>query len=199
LALRSSGCRRPARQRSRSARHRRQNCMYFETGREAHSRLVRTWVSDQQTCEARAYAVARRYATLLVNNGVGSIGQRYLFDRKQIFAQPGDHLLRQIARPAEGCDVCYTNQPKLTRMTWITLLTLQGRCGRELHHGLPGPTTHAQLPEHVVPRRALRAEALGLRRAPELSSGAADGIVAKRPPDAIGCPARDALERAALD
>ncbi len=48
------------------------NIMYFETGQgsalsaEAHHGV------DQQSCEARAYAVCRRFSPLLVNTVVGS-------------------------------------------------------------------------------------------------------------------------------
>jgi ethanolamine ammonia-lyase large subunit len=58
--------------------------MYFETGQgsclsaNAHHGL------DQQTLEARAYAVARAFNPLLVNSVVGFIGPEYLYDGKQV-------------------------------------------------------------------------------------------------------------------
>jgi ethanolamine ammonia-lyase large subunit len=73
---------------------------------------------DQQTCEARAYAVTRRYAPLLVNAVVGSIGPEYLFGRKQIIrAGLENHFCGKLLGLPMGGDVCYT--PKLTRTTWI--------------------------------------------------------------------------------
>ena len=59
------------------------NVMYFETGQgsalwaDAHHGV------DQQTCEARAYAVARAFDPLLVNSVVGFIGPEYLYDGKE--------------------------------------------------------------------------------------------------------------------
>ncbi|MBV8169533.1 MAG: ethanolamine ammonia-lyase subunit EutB, partial [Alphaproteobacteria bacterium] len=86
------------------------NVMYFETGQgsalsaEAHHGV------DQQTLEARAYAVARRYRPLLVNTVVGFIGPEYLFDGKQITrAGLEDHFCGKLLGLPMGCDVCYTN------------------------------------------------------------------------------------------
>src|SRR6185312_6424127 len=60
------------------------NVMYFETGQGSALSADAHHGVDQQTCEARAYAVARRFAPLLVNTVVGFIGPEYLFDGKQI-------------------------------------------------------------------------------------------------------------------
>ena len=79
------------------------NVMYFETGQGSALSANAHHGIDQQTCEARAYAVARRYEPLLVNTVVGFIGPEYLFDGKQITPRrPGRSFLRQAARPADG-------------------------------------------------------------------------------------------------
>src|SRR5215831_8813633 len=92
------------------ALNRGENVMYFETGQgsalsaNAHRGL------DQQTCEARAYAVARRYRPLLVNTVVGFIGPEYLYDGKQILrAGLEDHFCGKLLGVPMGCDICYTN------------------------------------------------------------------------------------------
>ncbi len=50
------------------------NVMYFETGQGSALSANAHHGVDQQTCEARAYALARRYRPLLVNTVVGFIG-----------------------------------------------------------------------------------------------------------------------------
>jgi ethanolamine ammonia-lyase large subunit len=51
-----------------------ENVMYFETGQGSSLSANAHGGVDQQTCEARAYAVARRYRPMLVNTVVGFIG-----------------------------------------------------------------------------------------------------------------------------
>jgi ethanolamine ammonia-lyase large subunit len=87
-----------------------QNVMYFETGQgsalsaEAHHGV------DQQTMEARAYAVARRYKPFLVNTVVGFIGPEYLYDGKQIIrAALEDLFCGKLLGLPMGVDACYTN------------------------------------------------------------------------------------------
>jgi ethanolamine ammonia-lyase large subunit len=116
-----------------------ENVMYFETGQgsalsaDAHHGL------DQQTCEARAYAVARRYRPLLVNTVVGFIGPEYLYDGKQIIrAGLEDHFCGKLLGLPMGCDVCYTNHAEADQDDMDTLLTLLGVAGCNYIMGVPG-------------------------------------------------------------
>jgi len=116
-----------------------ENVMYFETGQgsalssDAHHGL------DQQTCEARAYAVARRYQPLLVNTVVGFIGPEYLFDGKQILrAGLEDHFCGKLLGLPMGCDVCYTNHAEADQDDMDALLTLLGVAGCNYIMGVPG-------------------------------------------------------------
>jgi ethanolamine ammonia-lyase large subunit len=62
---------------------------------------------DQQTCEARAYAVARQFQPLLVNTVAGFIGPEYLYDGKQIIrAALEDHFCGKLLGLHMGVDVC---------------------------------------------------------------------------------------------
>src|SRR5262249_47442360 len=56
------------------------NVMYFETGQGSCLSAGAHHDVDQQTLEARAYAVARKFEPLLVNTVVGFIGPEYLYD-----------------------------------------------------------------------------------------------------------------------
>ena len=86
------------------------NCMYFETGQGTALSANAHHGVDQQTIEARAYAVAREFSPLLVNTVVGFIGPEYLFDGKQIIrAGLEDHFCGKLLGLPMGCDVCYTN------------------------------------------------------------------------------------------
>jgi len=84
--------------------------MYFETGQGSALSANAHYGVDQQTCEARAYAVARRYRPLLVNSVVGFIGPEYLYNGKQIMrAGLEDHFCGKLLGLPMGCDVCYTH------------------------------------------------------------------------------------------
>ncbi|WP_425144737.1 ethanolamine ammonia-lyase subunit EutB [Deinococcus sp.] len=116
-----------------------QNVMYFETGQgsalsaDAHAGL------DQQTCEARAYAVARRYSPLLVNTVVGFIGPEYLYDGKQIVrAGLEDHFCGKLLGLPMGVDVCYTNHAEADSDDMDVLLTMLGAAGVNFIMGVPG-------------------------------------------------------------
>ena len=86
------------------------NLMYFETGQGSELSSSGHCGVDQQTLEARCYAVARRYRPLLVNTVVGFIGPEYLYDGKQIMrAGLEDHFCGKLLGLPMGCDVCYTN------------------------------------------------------------------------------------------
>ncbi|MCK7554421.1 ethanolamine ammonia-lyase subunit EutB [Chitinophaga sedimenti] len=74
-----------------------QNVMYFETGQGSALSANANEGVDQQTCETRAYAVARKFNPLLVNTVVGFIGPEYLFDGRQIIrAALEDHCCGKL-------------------------------------------------------------------------------------------------------
>ena len=115
------------------------NVMYFETGQgsclsaEAHHGV------DQQTLEARAYGVARRFDPLLVNTVVGFIGPEYLYDGKQIIrAGLEDHFCGKLLGVPMGCDVCYTNHAEADQDDMDNLLTLLAVAGCNYFMGVPG-------------------------------------------------------------
>ena len=101
------------------------NLMYFETGQGAALSADAHFGVDQQTMEARAYAVAREFRPLLVNTVVGFIGPEYLFDGKQIIrAGLEDHFCGKLLGLPMGVDVCYTNHADADQDDMDTLLTL---------------------------------------------------------------------------
>jgi len=120
------------------------NVMYFETGQgsalsaNAHYGAGGAGV-DQQTLEARAYGVARRFKPMLVNTVVGFIGPEYLYDGKQIVrAGLEDHFCGKLLGLPMGCDVCYTNHAEADQDDMDTLLTLLGAAGMNYMMGVPG-------------------------------------------------------------
>lgn len=116
-----------------------ENVMYFETGQGSALSANAHHGVDQQTCEARAYAVARRYAPLLVNTVVGFIGPEYLYDGKQITrAGLEDHFCGKLMGVPMGCDVCYTNHAEADQDDMDALLTLLGAAGCNYIMGVPG-------------------------------------------------------------
>jgi ethanolamine ammonia-lyase large subunit len=120
-------------------RHPGANVMYFETGQGSALSANAHHGIDQQTCEARAYAVARRYAPLLVNTVVGFIGPEYLYDGKQITrAGLEDHFCGKLMGLPMGCDVCYTNHAEADQDDMDVLLTLLGAAGCNYIMGVPG-------------------------------------------------------------
>ena len=116
--------------------------MYFETGQgSALSTNAHPWRGSADLCEARAYAVARKFRPMLVNTVVvGFIGPEYLYDGKQIIrAGLEGSFLRQAARPLPmGCDVCYTNHAEADADDMDVLLTLLGSAGVNYIMGVPG-------------------------------------------------------------
>ena len=113
--------------------------MYFETGQgsclsaNAHHGL------DQQTCEARTYAVARQFDPLLVNTVVGFIGPEYLYDGRQILrAGLEDHFCGKLLGLPMGCDICYTNHAEADQNDSDNLLGLLGMAGCNFIMGVPG-------------------------------------------------------------
>src|SRR5882672_1454781 len=115
------------------------NVMYFETGQGSALSANAHHGVDQQTCEARAYAVARRFEPLLVNTVVGFIGPEYLYDGKQIVrAGVEDHFCGKLLGVPMGCDVCYTNHAEADQNDMDTLLTLLAVAGVTYVMGVPG-------------------------------------------------------------
>lgn len=116
-----------------------QNVMYFETGQGSALSAQAHHGVDQQTCEARAYAVARHFQPLLANTVVGFIGPEYLFDGKQIIrAGLEDHFCGKLLGVPLGCDICYTNHAEADQDDMDTLLTLLGTAGVTFIMGVPG-------------------------------------------------------------
>jgi ethanolamine ammonia-lyase large subunit len=115
------------------------NVMYFETGQGSALSANAHHGVDQQTCEARAYAVARLFSPMLVNTVVGFIGPEYLYDGKQILrAGLEDHFCGKLLGLPMGCDVCYTNHAEADQDDMDTLLTLLGAAGVNYIMGVPG-------------------------------------------------------------
>jgi ethanolamine ammonia-lyase large subunit len=115
------------------------NIMYFETGQGSALSANAHFGVDQQTLEARAYAVARHFQPMLVNTVVGFIGPEYLYDGKQI-ARAGleDHFCGKLLGLPMGCDVCYTNHAEADQDDMDSLLTLLGAAGVNYIMGVPG-------------------------------------------------------------
>ena len=147
------------------------NVMYFETGQgsclsaNAHHGL------DQQTCEARAYGVARHFKPLLCNTVVGFIGPEYLYDGKQIIrAGLEDHFCGKLLGVPLGCDVCYTNHAEADQDDMDTLLTLLGNAGLTFLIGVPGADDIMLNYQSTSFHDALYIrELLGLKHAPEFA------------------------------
>ncbi|MFZ6733521.1 ethanolamine ammonia-lyase subunit EutB [Undibacterium sp. Ji42W] len=116
-----------------------QNVMYFETGQGSALSANAHHGMDQQTCEARAYAVARKFQPLLVNSVVGFIGPEYLYDGKQIIrAGLEDHFCAKLLGLPMGCDVCYTNHAEADQDDMDILLTSLATAGCNFIMGVPG-------------------------------------------------------------
>ncbi|MEE2059518.1 ethanolamine ammonia-lyase subunit EutB [Rhodococcus artemisiae] len=178
------------------------NVMYLETGQGsalssgAHLGTDGRPV-DQQTLEARAYAVARDLQPLLVNTVVGFIGPEYLYDGKQIIrAGLEDHFCGKLLGLPMGVDVCYTNHAEADQDDMDTLLTLLGAAGVGFVIAVPGADDvmlgYQSLSFHdaLYVRRVL-----GLRPAPEFEAwlqrlGMADERGRVLPVDLSGSPLR---------
>ncbi len=115
------------------------NIMYFETGQGTALSANAHHGVDQQTCEARAYAVARHFKPHLVNSVVGFIGPEYLFDGKQITrAALEDHFCAKLLGLPMGMDACYTNHAAADQDDMDNLLLLLGAAGCNFIMGVPG-------------------------------------------------------------
>jgi ethanolamine ammonia-lyase large subunit len=148
------------------------NVMYFETGQGSALSAGAHEGVDQQTCEARAYAVARRYRPLLVNTVAGFIGPEYLYDGKQILrAGLEDHFCGKLLGLPMGCDICYTNHAEADQDDMDALLTLLGAAGCSYIMGVPGADDVMLNYQSTSFHDALYLrEVLGLRPAPEFEA-----------------------------
>ena len=145
------------------------NLMYFETGQGSALSANAHHGVDQQTCEARAYAVARHFNPFLVNTVVGFIGPEYLYNGKQIIrAGLEDHFCGKLLGVPMGCDICYTNHAEADQDDMDVLLTLLGVAGINFIMGIPGSDDVMLNYQTTSFHDALYArKALGLRPAPE--------------------------------
>jgi len=145
------------------------NVMYFETGQGSALSANAHHGVDQQTCEARAYAVARAFSPLLVNSVVGFIGPEYLYDGKQIVrAGLEDHFCGKLLGLPLGVDICYTNHAEADQDDMDTLLTLLAAAGVNFIMGVPGADDVMLNYQSTSFHDALYVRDLfGLKRAPE--------------------------------
>ncbi|MCG6206502.1 ethanolamine ammonia-lyase subunit EutB [Rhodopseudomonas sp. HC1] len=145
------------------------NVMYFETGQGSALSANAHYGVDQQTCEARAYAVARAFSPLLVNSVVGFIGPEYLYDGKEIIrAGLEDHFCGKLLGLPLGVDICYTNHAEADQDDMDTLLTLLATAGVSFIMGVPGADDVMLNYQSTSFHDALYVrDLLGLKRAPE--------------------------------
>jgi ethanolamine ammonia-lyase large subunit len=148
------------------------NVMYFETGQGSALSADANFGVDQQTCEARAYGVAREFKPLLTNTVVGFIGPEYLYDGKQIIrAGLEDHFCGKLLGVPLGCDICYTNHAEADQDDMDTLLTLLGAAGVTFIMGVPGADDVMLNYQSTSFHDALYLRALlHLKRAPEFEA-----------------------------
>jgi ethanolamine ammonia-lyase large subunit len=148
------------------------NILYFETGQGSALSANAHHGIDQQTVEARAYAVARHFRPMLVNTVVGFIGPEYLYDGKQILrAGLEDHLCGKLLGLPMGCDICYTNHAEADQDDMDTLLTTLGAAGINYIMGVPGADDIMLNYQSTSFHDALYLRRLlGLRAAPEFEA-----------------------------
>ncbi len=167
------------------------NVMYFETGQGSALSADAHHGVDQQSIEARAYAVARAFSPLLVNSVVGFIGPEYLYDGKQITrAGLEDHFCGKLLGLPMGIDVCYTNHAEADQDDMDALLTLLGVAGVTYVMGVPGADDVMLSYQSTSFHDALYLRgALGLRPAPEFEAWLArmgiTGATSERIPAAL--------------
>jgi ethanolamine ammonia-lyase large subunit len=148
------------------------NLMYFETGQGSALSANAHHGVDQQTCEVRSYAVARKFKPLLVNTVVGFIGPEYLYDGKQIIrAGLEDHFCGKLLGLPMGVDVCYTNHAEADQDDMDNLLLLLGAAGVTYVMGIPGADDIMLNYQSTSFHDSLYVrEALGLKHAPEFEA-----------------------------
>ncbi len=156
-----------------------ENVFYFETGQGSTLSANAHHGVDQQTMEARAYAVARHFKPMLVNTVVGFIGPEYLYDGKQILrAGLEDHFCGKLLGLPMGCDICYTNHAETDQDDMDALLTMLGTAGVNYIMGVPGADDVMLNYQSTSFHDALYLRRLlGLRPAPEFEAWlAGDGF-----------------------
>ena len=180
------------------------NVMYFETGQGSALSANAHHGIDQQTCEARAYAVARKFKPLLVNTVVGFIGPEYLYNGKQIIrAGLEDHFCGKLLGLPMGCDICYTNHAEADQDDMDMLLTLLPAAGCNFIMGIPGSDDVMLNYQTTSFHDALYArEVLGLRASPEFEdwlvrTGIFEGADRLRLREQLSSTFRPALARSA--
>lgn len=171
------------------------NVMYFETGQGSALSANAHHGVDQQTLEARAYAVARRYRPLLVNTVVGFIGPEYLYDGKQIIrAGLEDHCCGKLLGLPMGCDICYTNHAQADGDDMDNLLVLLAASGVNFVMGVPGADDvmlnyqSTSFHDALFVRRLL-----ALKRAPEFEAWLQRMGITDTAGEVLPAPARPAL------
>jgi ethanolamine ammonia-lyase large subunit len=163
------------------------NVMYFETGQGSALSADAHHGCDQQTIEARAYAVARAFRPLLVNSVVGFIGPEYLYDGKQITrAGLEDHFCGKLLGLPMGVDVCYTNHAEADQDDMDALLTLLGVAGVTYVMGVPGADDVMLAYQSTSFHDGLYARAaLGKTPAPEFAAWLSRMGLAERTPERL--------------
>jgi len=156
------------------------NVMYFETGQGSALSANAHQGVYQQTCEARAYGLARHFRPMLVNTVVGFIGPEYLYDGKQILrAGLEDHFCGKLLGLPMGCDICYTNHAEADQDDMDTLLTMLGAAGVNYIMGVPGADDIMLNYQSTSFHDALYLRSIfGLRPAPEFEAWFGKGISA---------------------
>jgi ethanolamine ammonia-lyase large subunit len=146
--------------------------MYFETGQGSALSADAHHGVDQQTLEARAYAVARTFKPLLVNSVVGFIGPEYLYNGKEIIrAGLEDHFCGKLLGLPMGCDICYTNHAEADQDDMDVLLTLLGVAGINFIMGIPGSDdVMLNYQTTSFPDALYARQSLGLQPAPEFEA-----------------------------
>src|SRR5476651_1162594 len=158
------------------------NLMYFETGQGSELSADAHHGVDQQTCEVRGYAVARKFNPLLVNTVVGFIGPEYLYDGRQIIrAGLEDNFCGKLLGLPMGADVCYTNHAEADQDDIDNLLTLLGVAGCNFMMGIPGSDDIMLNYQSTSFHDALYLrKVLGLKHAPEFEQWLIkQGIISK--------------------
>ncbi|MFA5120266.1 ethanolamine ammonia-lyase subunit EutB [Zavarzinia sp.] len=158
------------------------NVMYFETGQGSALSANAHHGVDQQTMEARAYAVARKFEPLLVNTVVGFIGPEYLYNGKEITrAGLEDHFCGKLLGLPMGVDVCYTNHCDADQDDMDGLLLLLVHAGVNFVITVPGADDVMLNYQSLSYHDALCArEISGKRRAPEFEAWAAEAGLTDR-------------------
>ncbi|MBT25241.1 MAG: ethanolamine ammonia lyase large subunit [Rhodobacteraceae bacterium] len=148
------------------------NVMYLETGQGSALSANAHHGVDQQTLEARAYAVCRAVDPLIVNTVVGFIGPEYLYDGKEIIrAGLEDHFCGKLMGLPMGCDVCYTNHAEADQNDMDVLMTLLADARAHFLIAVPGADdimlNYQSLSFHDI---AYLRNSFGLRAAPEFEA-----------------------------